>query len=256
MAESNGAFVWYELMTTDQTAAQRFYGDVVGWTAKDAGMPGMHYTLLETAGTQIAGIMDLMPGMIEAGMRPSWVGYVSVPDVDQAADRLTRLGGRVYRQPTDIPGVGRFAVVADPQGAVFHLFKSSGGTAPTFSMHAGHVGWHELHTSDYVKGLEFYSEMFGWDKGGSHEMGPMGTYQMFDLDGIAIGGMFNSPAAAHAKFWLFYFAVEDITATGARITQGGGTIMMGPQEIPGGGFIIQAKDPQGAMFAVVAPPPK
>jgi predicted enzyme related to lactoylglutathione lyase len=187
-----------------------------------------------------------------AGMRPCWVGYIGVDDVDAAAAKAQRLGGKIIAAPTDIPNVGRFAVVTDPQGAAFNLFKpsQSGQRAPV-STDTGQVGWHELHTSDWPKAFEFYAEMFGWLKGDAVDMGPMGSYQLFTCGGMPIGAMFNSPAAHNARFWLFYINVGDIDAAAARVTAGGGKIMQGPMQVPGGQWIIQAADPQGAGFALL-----
>ena len=250
MADMNGYFVWYELMTTDVAAAKRFYGNVVGWTTEDAAMPGMTYTLVKAADAQVAGLMPLPKEAAAAGMKPCWVGYVAVPDVDQAAKKVVSLGGRVMREPADIPGVGRFAVVADPQGVAFQVFKGTGTAQPVaVSMKPGHIGWHELHTGDGAKAFEFYRAMFGWTKDRDFEMGEMGTYHLFAIGGTAAGGMFKTPIPA--KFWMYYFAVDDIDAAFKRITDNGGKVMHGPTEVPGGAFIVQATDPQGAVFAVV-----
>lgn len=119
MSSSSGRFVWYELMTTDPVAAERFCARVVGWTAADAGMPGIKYKLLSAGGHPIAGLMALPPEA--GGMPPCWTGYVAVEDVDAKATEIAVAGGRVLRPADDIPGVGRFAVVADPQGAMFAL---------------------------------------------------------------------------------------------------------------------------------------
>ena len=252
MTDSTGFFVWYELMTSDVAAAKGFYGGVLGWTAEDVPMPGMTYTLVKVNDTQVAGLMTVPKEARDAGMTPCWVGYIAVRDVDQGAEKVASLGGKVLREPADIPGVGRFAVVADSQGVAFQLFKGNGmGTAQpeAVSMKPGHVGWHELHTSDAAKAFEFYSALFGWTKDQAVNMGEMGTYQLFAIRGTPAGGMFNSPAPV--KSWLYDCAVEDVDAALKRITDRGGHVLQGPVEVPGGMFIVQAADPQGAMFAVV-----
>jgi len=251
MAGAQSPFVWYELMTSDVGAAKTFYVKVIGWNAVDMPMPGMTYTLLRAGDTQVGGLMALPEEASAAGMKPCWVGYVGVDDVDSAAAKVTRLGGKILRAPTDIPNVGRFAVVSDPLGAAFNLFKPAQGGTRVVSSEPGHIGWHELHSSDWPKAFEFYSEMFGWLKGDSVDMGPMGTYQLFTIDGAASGAMFNSPAAKGARFWLYYFIVDDIDAAAKRLSDNGGKIMQGPHEVPGGRWIIQAADPQGAAFAML-----
>jgi hypothetical protein len=151
----------------------------------------------------------------------------------------------------DIPNVGRFAMVTDPQGAAFNVFKPLQGGQPAASREPGRIGWHELHTTDWPKAFEFYSELFGWRKADAMDMGTMGIYQLFSIKDVPAGAMFNSPAAQAARYWLYYFIVGDIDAAGKRLTDGGGKIMQGPMQVPGGDWIIQAADPQGAAFALV-----
>jgi hypothetical protein len=184
-------------------------------------------------------------------MKPCWVGYVGVDDADRAAAKVKQLGGRILMEPTDIPNVGRFAAVTDPQGAAFNLFKPSQSGQRAVSRDPGQVGWHELHTTDWAKAFEFYADMFGWLKGDAMDMGPMGTYQLFSINGTPSGAMFNSPAAQGARFWLYYFNVGNIDEAVKRLSGGGGKVMNGPVEVPGGGWIVQAADPQGAAFALL-----
>jgi predicted enzyme related to lactoylglutathione lyase len=245
-------FVWYELMTSDTAAAKAFYSNVAGWNTEDLPMPGMTYTLLRVGESQVGGLMPMPSEACAAGMRPCWVGYIAVDDVDTAAAKAQRLGGKIIGAPTDIPNVGRFAVVTDSLGAAFNLFKpnQTGQRAPV-SNDTGQIGWHELHTTDWPKAFEFYAEMFGWLKGDTVDMGPMGSYQLVTCAGVPMGAMFNSPAARNARFWLFYVNVGDIDAAAARVGAGGGKIMQAPMAVPGDRWVIQAADPQGAGFALL-----
>lgn len=249
-----GRFVWYELMTPDVAAAKAFYGDVVGWTAQDMPMPGMTYTIVSAGDGQVGGMMALPDELRDMGVPPNWTGYIGVDDVDASAEKIKSLGGAVRREPMDIPGVGRFAVVADPQGAVFCIFKwlTPGSPKPVDPKNIGRVGWHELASSDWEKGFDFYQAMFGWKKDQVFPMGEMGDYQTFSdaTDGM-IGGMMNRPPNVPMSYWLYYFSVPDIDEAAERIKAGGGQILHGPAEVPGGAFIIQAMDPQKAMFAVL-----
>jgi predicted enzyme related to lactoylglutathione lyase len=251
MTNAQNPFVWYEFMSSDVAAAKTFYGKVVGWTFEDVPVSGMTYSLLRAGDRQIGGMMAIPERLRDAGLKPSWAAHVGVDDVDAAAAKVRQLGGKVHREPTDIPNVGRFAAVSDRQGANFLMFKPSQPGERAFSRAPGDVGWHELHTTDWTDAFEFYSAMFGWLKGDAMDMGPMGTYQLFTIGGVPIGGMFNSPAAQAACFWLYYFNVEDIDAAAGRISENGGKIMRGPHEVPGGGWIVQAADPQGAAFALL-----
>ena len=144
--------------------------------------------------------------------------------------------------------------MADPQGAVFILFKPSGGDAtPAAPMTPGHVGWHELYASDRVAAFDFYARQFGWTKGDAVDMGPMGTYQLFTAGAEPIGGMMNMCDGVPSPAWMFYFVVPEAKAAAARISSKGGQVLTGPHQVPGGGWIVQGMDPQGAMFALVAP---
>lgn len=252
MAKTPNPFVWYELMTTDMDAAAAFYRDVVGWRPQSMDQPDMRYTIMNAGDKMVTGVMPLPAEAREAGARPGWVGYIGVEDIDAATDGVRQAGGKVHREPADIPGIGRFSVVADPQGAIFMLFQPSGGeNEPPPPMTPGSVGWRELYAADGSKAFDFYAGQFGWTKADAMDMGPMGTYQLFAAGGDPIGGMMTKPAEMPFPAWLYYFAVADIDAATARITEKGGQILNGPMEVPGGAWIVQALDPQGAMFALV-----
>jgi uncharacterized protein len=248
---SNGKFVWYDLMTTDTKAAEAFYRSVVGWDAKDSGMPNETYTLLSAGPVMVGGLMPIPQDA--KGLRPCWSGYIGVDDVDAYTQRVTAAGGAVTRPPTDIPGVGRFAVVADPQGAVFLLFKGMSGETPVESPKTpGHIAWHELYTTNMDSAFAFYAGLFGWTKTQSFDIGPLGTYQTFATGGSRAGGMMTKPREVPGPVWLYYFSVPAIDVAAAKVTAGGGKIVYGPMPVPDGGWILQCVDPQGAMFALAS----
>ena len=254
MATSPKPFVWYELMTTDMDAAKAFYGAVIGWFAQAADQSHTRYTIMSAGDRPVASLMPLPEPVRQAGGRPGWLGYILADDADVATEEVRRAGGTVHRAPDDIPGVGRFSVVADPQGAVFMLFRPSGGdNPPAPPMTPGHVGWHELYASDWPAAFDFYAGRFGWTKADALDMGPMGTYQLFAAGGEPIGGMMNKPDGMRAPVWTFYFVVPAADAAVGRITEHGGQVLMGPHQVPGGSWIVHGMDPQGAMFALVAP---
>ncbi|PSJ53731.1 VOC family protein [Kumtagia ephedrae] len=247
-------FVWYELMTSDVEAAEAFYTKVVGWTAEAFPGSDFLYRIMKTGEVGLGGIMEIPQEARAMGQPPAWLGYIHAANVDGATEGVRKAGGAVHREPSDIAGVGRFSVVADPQGAVFLLFAPQGDGGPTLPATApGRVGWHELYTSDWQAALDFYSGQFGWTKDEAMDMGPMGTYQLFAVDGQQTGGMMNMPEQVPAPAWLFYFNVEAIDAAAERVRSGGGQVLNGPMEVPGGSWIIQCMDPQGAMFALAAP---
>jgi len=257
MSTPIGKFVWYEYMGDDLKATVDFYSHVLGWTAEDSGMTDFEYQVVSPGGTPVAGMMKIPADAKAMGAKPSWMGYIWVENVDAALPKLMAAGGKVFKAPTDIPGVGRFAVVADPYGGTFMLFRGSGGNPPPPSPPPpgtpGTVGWHELHSDDGAKAFGFYSDFFGWNKDGEFDMGPIGVYHLFNTRHGEQGGIMTRMPQTATAFWLYYFNVEGADAAAERITAGGGRIIHGPQEVPGGQWIVQAHDPQGAMFAVVAP---
>lgn len=245
-----GAFVWYDLATTDPEAASRFYASVVGWAVEP--VPEMHYTLLKAGEARAAGLMELPQHVRDRGVPPHWSGYISVGDVDAMVAKVTHAGGELKFGPDDIPGIGRFAVVTDPDGAPFYLFKGVGEAAPEPGMMSpGHVGWHELCARDHEAAFGFYSGLFGWSRSTAIDMGPMGTYQLFGYGSADRGGMMNAPEGMHPS-WLFYFVVPGVDAALLRVQEGGGIVIRGPQEVPGGAWILMCRDPQGAHFALVS----
>jgi predicted enzyme related to lactoylglutathione lyase len=246
VSNSHGRFLWYELATTDTTAAKAFYTEVVGWGAREA-MPGMSYFLFTAGELPVSGLTDLPTEA--TGMAPHWIGYVGVDDVDAATDSTRRLGGAVHIPPTDVPRVSRFSVVADPQMATFALFKWQNPRQDPELATTGAVGWHELFAADWEKAFAFYRELFGWQKAGA-EVDPMGTYQLFSAAGQMIGGMFTKPAIVPVPFWLFYFNTSDVDAAAERVRAAGGQVLEGPVEMAGGRRVVRCTDPQGAMFAL------
>ncbi len=244
-------FVWYELLTSDTKAAEAFYAEIVGWQMVDSGLPGMSYTFACAGERRVGGIMTIPQEVRERGGRPGWLGYVAVADVDAKASEVVALGGSVRRQPDDIPNVGRFAVIADPQGAILTLFRGQGTPPPP--PEAGTLGmpsWHELYAKDWQAAFAFYEALFGWKKDRAVDLGPMGTYQLFSAGGAAIGGMMDLPQAPMPS-WMYYFSVGDIDEAAARILDKGGAVLNGPIQVPSGGWIVQAVDPQGAAFALL-----
>jgi predicted enzyme related to lactoylglutathione lyase len=222
----------------------------------------MEYIVLNAGERGIGGIMALPEMARAAGRGPGWLGYIAVDDADAAADRIIAACGAVHRPPADIPGVGRFAVVSDPQGGTFMILKPMPPAgveppAPAAPGTVGHVGWHELHSSDQEAALGFYSGQFGWTRDHAFDMGGwVGTYQLFATGGDVGGGIMGKRPEDPAPFWLYYFTVADIDAAVARIADSAGKVINGPHQVPGGAWIVQGLDPQGGLFALTGPRPQ
>jgi uncharacterized protein len=247
-----GKFVWYDQMSNDLAGSEKFYSKVVGWTLAPNTMNAQKYTLLKAGETMVGGLMPIPQEA--AGVRPAWMGYIAVDDVKKYADKVKAAGGAIHRPPTEIPNVGTFAVAGDPSGAGFLLFKGDGDQAPVQDpTKPGYIGWHELHGGDPEKSWAFYSGLFGWTKGEALNMGAMGTYQIFSTKGQQSGGMMKKMDQEPAAHWLYYISVDAIDAAQERVKSAGGQVIHGPMEVPGGAWIINGLDPQGAVFALVAP---
>ena len=247
---SVGAFTWYDLATSDPAAASAFYAGVVGWTAVP--LDDKAYTLLKMADAALAGVHRMPDEVAARGIPPHWSGHVEVADVDASVAQAVAGGAALRWGPSDIPDVGRFAVIADPAGAHLYLFTPSYEDHPPAPMSPGSVAWHELHTPDPAAALAFYQTQFGWQESRAFDMDLMGVYQLFAYDGSDRGGVMAT-GAGMTPHWLFYIAVEAIDAAAARVMAGGGRVVHGPHEAPGGVWTLVGQDPQGGHFALVAP---
>lgn len=250
---NNGRVVWYELLTSDPKAAVAFYTEVIGWNAQPWGDAG-DYTMWVASQGPIGGV-TLLPEQAKAmGAPPYWQMSIQVADVDATVEQVKKLGGNVYIVET-VPEVGRLAVIADPQGAVVSVFTPDSDMAPHDLTKHGEVSWHELYTTDYAAGFEFYRQIAGWEKLGSFDMGPMGEYLIWGRDGKQLGGIMNKPKEMpQPPGWLCYITTTDLEGTLAKAKASGAKVINGPMEVPGGQRIVQLLDPQGAAFAIVTPP--
>ncbi len=265
MANHHGDFIWYELMTSDADSARAFYQAVVGWNIEAEPSGDIDYRMISSAEGPVAGLMPITAEMSSGGARPAWLGYIGVDDVDTMAKSVESGGGSIHMPPTDIPDVGRFAFVADPQGAPFYIMRgSSDEESHSFSYdkpRIGHCAWNELSTSDVEGAKHFYGQRFGWVKDGDMDMGPLGKYEFLRHAGRApegspmgqgmLGAVMPKMPQMPVSAWTYYFRVPDIDAAAETIAANGGTLIQEPVEIPGGDFSLVAADPQGAAFGLV-----
>ncbi len=264
MTNKHGDFIWYELMTSDADAAGDFYGKVVGWTSTKADQAEMDYRFFSSGDGSnnddgVGGYMALTPEMCAGGARPSWVGYIAVDDVDASVASITAAGGALFMPATDLDGVGRMAMVADPQGAPFYVMKGSSDEAShsfaALEPKLGHCAWNELMTADPEAAKAFYGALFGWTKEGEMDMGPLGKYEFLQASGgrFALGAVMPKMPEMPVSLWTYYFRVANIDRAAETIEANGGTILAEPTEIPGGEYSLNAMDPQGAAFGLVGP---
>jgi uncharacterized protein len=252
MPNTQGWFVWHELATTDPAAAETFYTQVVPWTVQPSELSAS-YRMIEAGGAAIGGIVAIDPSMADRKGTPHWTPYVYVYDVDASARQAADLGGRVVAGPGEVPGVGCWALLADPQGATIGIYEPDRPSAgPVGAGPHGEFSWHELSTTDYKSAFAFYQALLGWEKTSEFDMGPGGIYFMFGHKGRAYGGMFDRSGDADPPRWLSYVGVANVNPAADAVKQQGGTIVSGPMEVPNGDWIAVARDPQGGAFALQA----
>lgn len=251
MSESkHGNFVWYEHLTRDTQAALAFYTEVVGWKTQ-AFPEGGDYMMWVGSQGPLGGLYELPKEAEAMGAPPHWIGTVRVDDVHATAAKATELGGKILKAPEEMPGVGRFAVLADPQGATLSVFTPEGAMQMHDPSKHGEVCWRELMTSDCEAAVAFYGALFGWKILDEMEVGPMSKYRIFGLGEEQLGGIMPVPSEARMPpMWCYYVNTEDFEATFERAKQHGAKVVHGPVDIPGGGRIVQLTDPQGALFAL------
>jgi uncharacterized protein len=254
MTNPHGSFIWYELMSPDPRAAEAFYGPLLGWSFSSDD----EYRHIGASEGLVGGILPLTPEMTAGGSAPAWLGYIQVDDVDATVASATAQGGRLYMPARDMEGVGRFAMVADPQGAPFYAMSPADPqeTSNAFAAERpmqGHVAWNELSSTDPAAAWAFYGGQFGWEKEGDMDMGPLGKYEFIRHGSHMLGAIMPKMPQVPASAWTFYFRVGDIDAAADTIKANGGTLFQEPMEIPGGDYSLNAADPQGAAFGLVGP---
>ena len=259
-----GNFIWYELMTDDVASASRFYKDVVGWTIEVEGQSvptGTTYRMIGRSDGGVAGgVLEITSDMKAGGATPGWLGYIHHPDVDGAAKVIAGAGGAVHMPPMDMPGVGRMAMVSDPQGAHFYIMNPTPpaddpeAKSDAFdAVKAQHMRWNELWTSDQDAASALYGEVFGWTLEGALQMGEMGDYRFFQKGDVGLGAMAPAQPDGEGTRWQYFAGVEDIDRACEAVEWNDGKLLGEPQQIPGGEYTVYAHDPQGATIGLVGP---
>ena len=248
-----GRPLWYELMTSDMKAAETFYRNVVGWSATPfEGSPQPYTMFLRNGEIPVGGLMTTPEGL---DAPPFWAMYIGVPKLEDGAAQVKQLGGSECSPVIDVPNVGRMQMMQDPQGAAFYIYEpANSDQPPEGAPEVGEASWLELMTTDAPAAMTFYTALFKWQPSETMDMGPLGKYHMFNRPHGMIGGMMNKSAEMKdvPPNWQIYFRVPDINAAVERIKANGGQILNGPMEVPGGDWIVNAMDPQGAAFSLHA----
>jgi predicted enzyme related to lactoylglutathione lyase len=248
MTTNAGRFVWHDLMTTNVKAAQAFYSELFGWVTREVNMGSMgSYIMISVNGRDIGGMVPLDS---QKGAPSHWIGYLTVENVDEATQETTAAGGNVVIPGTNIPSIGRFAVIADPQGAYVSPFAPENppppesDSPPTF----GTFCWDELWTTDTDASSDFYGNLAGWD---IEELPmPGNAYFIFKRGDQQAAGMTEVPQPRTTPFWLAYVAVNDVDEAAARAQKLGATQTLPPTDVPNIGRFAVLNDPTGAAVAL------
>lgn len=257
MRNVHGTPIWYELMTADPDASKAFYDGVVGWTIEGQPAGEMDYRMITTTGGDNAGgVFRLTEEMAAQGMKPRWLFYLGVDDVDATVAAIKAHGGAIHMPPFDMPDVGRMAFVADPQGNSFYVMRGFPDEQSTAFDRTGlgKCNWNELATTDQAAGNAFYADVFRWTYPEKMGMpGDMGDYVFVEVGGQRIGATMKAGVPEQPTGWQFYFRTPDIEAAAEKVKALGGMVHMGPHEVPGGDRIIVASDPHGVPVGFVGP---
>jgi len=236
-----GTFCWVELATSDRKAATDFYTKLFGWTVNEMPMePDNPYVLLQKNGTNAAGLMKRP----DENIPPHWTSYVAVDDVDASSEKVKSLGGKIIAGPFDAMDIGRMSFAADPAGAIFALWQVK-KNGPYIRDESNTLVWNELMTNDVEGARKFYTELIGWTPKVSPE------YTEWHVGERAVGGLIDKLPPGAPPFWIPYFAVDHCDESLEQLKSHGGSVHMGPMDIPGVGRFAVVADPQGASFCII-----
>lgn len=244
-------FCWPELLTTDLKGAQKFYGEILGWTFDESPMGDSIYAMLKCRDKTVGGMYERTAEQEKMGIPTNWLAYVSVEDVNAAASATTKAGAKTVMEPMDVMDIGKMAVFTDPAGALFALWQPINAIGSELANEPGSFTWNELYTNDMDGSGSFYTNVFGWSAQ-TQDMGGMMYTTFTNGDRPAAGMMeIQKEWGEVPPHWLTYFVVEDTDTAVEKIKKLGGTVTMGPQDIPEIGRFAVAIDPQGGAFAII-----
>jgi uncharacterized protein len=241
-----GTFSWVDLATTDAAGAKEFYGELFGWEAEDMPGEGGTYTMFRVDGKDVAACFAQA-----GGPPPHWNSYVTVEDVDSAVAMAIELGGSVLMPGRDIERIGRMAVIADPTGAAVALWEPRGHIGAGLVNVPGALCWNDLGTTDVDAAMAFHGELFGWTFEKRMDDDPLRymRIQNGDTENGSIHLQGEDERATPPR-WDVYFATSDLDGSTSRLTELGGRVLVPPLEVPAGGRVSVALDPQGAAFGL------
>ena len=246
-----GKMILVQLVTPDLQAAERFYGGLFGWSFRDIQGARTPFAVASLDGRVVAGLAQRD---IPAGEHhhPAWLSFMSVPDADATTQNATEHGAKVLVPPHTLPGRGREAILADPQGAPFGVLASSSGDPPDALSPAGGWIWRALITPDPVAGATFYSALFGFET--MTLPAPPGEQHLLLASEHYARASVNRPPGDHPTVhpnWLEFVRVDSAPAAVAKATSLGGRVLLPPRPDRHGGLIAVVADPLGAPIGLM-----
>lgn len=246
-----GAPCWFELATTNQDAAKKFYTEVFGWSVNEYPIgPNQTYTMFKLNGQDVGAAYTLDKHMVDQGIPPHWNVYFAMPNVDEAPAKVTEMGGSVVQKPFDVMDVGRMGIFQDPGGATFFAWQAKAHKGAGLMGEDNAVCWSELMTWDAPQARDFYTGLFGWQTKGAANMA---SYIEFSVGGIPRGGLLPMEPEwkGMPSNWGIYFQVADCDVTVEKAKSLGAQVRMAPFTAPGVGRLAAMGDPQNAGFSVI-----
>jgi uncharacterized protein len=247
---NRGDFCWFELGTTDQSAAKAFYTSLFAWTFDDSPIgPDDFYTIFKLQERDVAAAYTLRPDQRSQGVPANWMVYVQVESADDTVRRAGELGAKVLAPAFDVFNAGPMAALADPTGAIFSVWQAKAHSGTGLNGLDGTVCWADLSTSDVDKAKQFYRNLLGWQITRGEDVS---GYLHIKNGQKFIGGI---PPAAHRNpqippQWMIYFLVSNCDASADKARQLGAQLLLPPQEIEDVGRMAFVEDPLGATFAL------
>lgn len=256
----DGVFCWVDLATTDPQAAKAFYTGLFGWAFEDLPTDmGVPYTMFSIDGKNVAALSAMNPDMQAQGVPPHWSSYIKHDDVDAVAERVTAAGGSLLFPPMDVMDSGRMTFAQDPSGAAFGVWQPKSHIGAELVNMPNTLVWNELQTRDSEGAKAFYSAVFDW----TYETDPNG-YNLCQQNGRTQAGILQMDESWGDQIpnnWTVYFMVADLDASGAKVKELGGNVLVPATPAGELGKFSVVQDPQGGAFVImqfsgpVDPPP-
>lgn len=245
--ELAGKFIWFDLATVDIATQKKFYGDVFGWTYQPISQSDAQYTIIKNGEHNIAGMFQIKPPA-DAKAGALWIGLMSVADPAKAVAMAKKAGGSVRMPVTSLAQRGTYALLRDPEGALFGVLKSETGDPPDHNVQAGDFLWVDLFANDVQRAAKFYQQLAGYEVvDDTHN-----TQRKFLRSADRYrAGIVPRPEQANRSGWLPYIKVTDVAATLKKVADAGGQVMVEPDDSLLNGNLAIFADPEGGIVGIV-----